>query len=330
MKGQCSSMITGVDMGGTNIRTGLFTSEGRLQNKSIKIHYGSFPPQKTIDLVVLEVNNILKKEGLDLFNISAMGVGFPGHVNFKRGIALTTSNLPQWDDIPLRDILEDRLKIPVYLDNDANLAALAEHLFGAGKGAKNMIYLTVSSGIGAGVIINGKIYRGNQGTAGEIGHTTLDINGPVCTCGKRGCLMAMASGIGIANIAKGVIREGKKTLIKDLAQNDINKITAKVIAEAAFRGDEFAENLIEQAARSLGIGLANLVEIFDPEMIIVGGGLSKIKEKFLELVEEVAIQRVPEQLRDSVNIVSSPLGSDAGLIGAASLVITERNQNRGD
>ncbi|UCG93884.1 MAG: ROK family protein [Candidatus Aerophobus sp.] len=323
-------MIMGVDMGGTNIRTGLFTSEGRLQNKSIKIHYGSFPPQKTIDLVVLEVNNILKKEGLDLFNISAMGVGFPGHVNFKRGIALTTSNLPQWDDIPLRDILEDRLKIPVYLDNDANLAALAEHLFGAGKGAKNMIYLTVSSGIGAGVIINGKIYRGNRGTAGEIGHTTLDINGPVCTCGKRGCLMAMASGIGIANIAKGVIRKGKKTLIKDLAQNDINKITAKVIAEAAFRGDEFAENLIEQTARSLGIGLANLVEIFDPEMIIVGGGLSKIKEKFLELVEEVAIQRVPEQLRDSVNIVSSPLGSDAGLIGAASLVITERNQNRGD
>jgi len=323
-------MIIGVDMGGTNIRTGLFTCEGRLQNKSIKIHYGSFPPQKTIDLVVLEVNNILKKEDLDLFNISAMGVGFPGHVNFKRGIALTTSNLPQWDDIPLRDILEDRLKIPVYLDNDANLAALAEHLFGAGKGAKNMIYLTVSSGIGAGVIINGKIYRGNRGTAGEIGHTTLDINGPVCTCGKRGCLMAMASGIGIANIAKGVIREGKKTLIKDLAQNDINKITAKVIAEAAFRGDEFAENLIEQAARSLGIGLANLVEIFDPEMIIVGGGLSKIKEKFLELVEAVAIQRVPEQLRDSVNIVSSPLGSDAGLIGAASLVITERNQNRGD
>lgn len=330
MKGQRSSMIIGVDMGGTNIRTGLFTCEGRLQNKSIKIHYGSFPPQKTIDLVVLEVNNILKKEGLDLFKMSAMGVGFPGHVNFKRGIALTTSNLPQWDDIPLRDILEDRLKIPVYLDNDANLAALAEHLFGAGKGAKNMIYLTVSSGIGAGVIINGKIYRGNRGTAGEIGHTTLDINGPVCTCGKRGCLMAMASGIGIANIAKGVIREGKKTLIKDLAPNDINKITAKVIAEAAFRGDEFAENLIEQAARYLGIGLANLVEIFDPEMIIVGGGLSKIKEKFLELVEKIAIQRVPEQLRDSVNIVSSPLGSDAGLIGAASLVITERNQNRGD
>jgi len=318
-------MIIGVDMGGTHIRTGLFTSKGILQNKSIKIHYGNLPPQKMIDLVVLEVNNILEKESLDLFNISGMGVGFPGHVDFERGIALTTSNLPQWDDIPLRDILEDRLKIPVYLDNDANLAASAEHLFESGKGIKNMIYVTVSSGIGAGVIINGKIYRGNRGTAGEIGHTTLDINGPVCTCGKRGCLMAMASGIGIANIAKGVVGEGKKTLIKDLVQNDMNKITAKVIAEAAFRGDEFAESLIEQAARYLGMGLANLVEIFDPEMIIVGGGLSKIREKFLELVKEVAIQRVPKQLRDSVNIVSSRLGSDAGIIGAASLVITEKN-----
>jgi glucokinase len=330
MRGQSSLMIIGVDMGGTNIRTGLFTPQGRLQNKSIKIHYGNLPPQKVIDLVISEVNNILKKEGLDLFNISGMGVGFPGHVDFKRGIALTTSNLPQWDDIPLRDILEDRLKISVYLDNDANLAALAEHLFGAGKGTKNMIYLTVSSGIGAGLIINGKIYRGNRGTAGEIGHTTLDINGPVCTCGKRGCLMAMASGIGIANIAKEDVRKGKKTLIRDLVQNDISKITAKVIAEAAFRGDELAESLIEQAARYLGIGLANLIEIFDPEMIVVGGGLSKIKEKFLELVKEIAIQRVPKQLRDSVNIEASRLASDAGIIGAASLVITERNQNRGN
>ena len=324
MKEERSLMIIGVDIGGTNIRTGLFTCEGKLQNKSIKTHYGNLSSQEIIDLIISEVNSILKREGFSLFNIHGIGVGFPGHMDFKRGIALTTSNLPQWDNVPLRDILENRLKVPIYLDNDANLSALAEHRFGVGKGTRNMIYVTISSGIGAGIIINGKIYRGSRGSAGEIGHTTLDINGPVCTCGKRGCLMAMASGIGIANIAKEAVREGERTLIRDLVQNDINKITAKVIARAACKKDRFAENLIEQAGRCLGIGLANLIEIFDPEMIIIGGGLSKIREGFLELAKEVAIHRIPKQLRDSVNIVSSSLGSDAGIIGAASLVITEK------
>lgn len=310
----------GVDVGGTNVRTGLFASPDKPQSRRIKTHHGTSSPQEMIDLITKEVHGILQKEGLDLCKAKGVGVGFPGHLDFTEGVTLTSSNLPQWENIPLRDILEERLKIPVFLDNDANLAALAEHRFGAGKGSKDMVYVTVSSGIGAGIIIDGKIYRGSRGTAAEIGHTLLDINGPLCTCGQRGCLMAMASGIGIANMAKVAIRQGRKTLINDLISNDVNQITAEVIARAACQGDKLAENLFQQAQIYLGIGLANLVEILDPEMIIVGGGLCETKETFLEVVRESAVQRLPEQLRGFVKIVPAALGSDSGIIGAALLI----------
>ncbi len=321
-------IVIAVDMGGTNIRTGLFTSPEKPQRRRTETHCGILSPQEMIDKVILEVRSIVQEEGLDLCKVKGVGVGFPGHLDFKRGVTLTSSNLPQWENISLRDILEERLKIPVSLDNDANLGALAEHRFGAGTGTRNMIYVTVSSGIGAGIIIDGKIYRGSWGKAAEIGHTSLDINGPLCACGQRGCLMAVASGIGIANLAKGAVRKGKKTLIGDLVQNDFTRINAEVIAEAARQGDKFAENLLEQVQIYLGTGLANLIQILDPEMIVVGGGLCEAKETFLESVIEITTCKLPEQLRPFVRIVHTALGSDSGIIGAASLAIDSNSQNR--
>ena len=224
----------------------------------------------------------------------------------------------------MKGIVEQRLGVPVCLDNDVNLAALAEHRFGAGKGVRDMIYVTTGSGIGAGIIIDNRLYRGTHGTAGEIGHTTLDIDGPVCTCGNRGCLMAMASGIGITNIAKREVKKGKATLIGKMVGNDIDKLTARVIKEAASRGDEFSRQLIERAVTSFGVGLANLIEIFDPEMIVIGGGLSQIKEDFLDCVRKIAARRIPKQLGNAVKIVRSSLGGDAGIIGAALLIAEEQ------
>lgn len=199
----------------------------------------------------------------------------PGLSNPETGILFTSPNLPRWRDVPLRDIIEKEFSKKAFIINDANAAALGELYFGAGRGANDFVYITISTGIGGGIIIDGKIYTGSIGTAGEVGHMTIDDNGPLCNCGNRGCWETLASGTALAREARHRIKERAKTSILDYADGDVEKVTAEAIDKAAQAGDNLAKELIVRTGYYLGVGLANLINIFNPEIIVIGGWLSQ-------------------------------------------------------
>jgi glucokinase len=252
-----------------------------------------------------------------------VGLGFPGNVNGPAGLVLVCSNLPTWNHVPLRDIVASRIAMPVVLDNDTNLCAVGEHRFGAGRGAGNMVYVTFSTGYGIGIIINHQLYVGHTGTAGEIGHAVIDIGGPFCSCGKRGCVMAYASGIGLSRMAYEAIDAGADTLLRDLAQPDRRRIGGEQIAEVARRGDAVAREIIERAGYYGGVGLSLIVEILNPELIVMGGGLTRIGPMLLEPALAAMHEHTESALWDSVRVVPWELGDDLGIIGAAAKVFTD-------
>jgi glucokinase len=244
-------------------------------------------------------------------------VGSPGPLDSRAGIVVAPPNLPGWRDVPLERLLEDSLGIPVFLEKDTNAAAVGEHRFGAGQGADHMIYVTVGTGIGGGLILDGELYGGTRGMAGEVGHVTIVPDGPVCGCGNRGCLEAMASGTAITRDARRRVTAGVSTLMLDLAGGDVEEITAKVVARAADRGDEEAQRILAQAMAYLGIGMANLVNLFNPQLIVIGGGLTNIGEALFEPVRRAIDERAFRSPAEVVRVVPAALGDKVGVLGAA-------------
>ena len=205
----------------------------------------------------------------------------------------------------------------MHLINDASAAALGEHRFGAGEGLNNMVYLTVSTGIGGGIIINRELYDGTDGCAAEIGHMVIEVDGPKCNCGNSGCLEVMASGTAIAREAQRYIDQGQRSSLTEFSKHSTGGITAEVVAQAAKNGDTVAFEVIRRAAFYLGIGIANVVNIFNPEMVIIGGGVSKTGELLLKPARKVVKQKVFKLPASTVHIVRSRLGDNAGILGAA-------------
>jgi glucokinase len=248
--------------------------------------------------------------------LHSISIAAAGAIDTDNGIITVSPNLPDWVDIPLRDITQAAYGISIFLLNDANAAALGEHRLGAGKGSANLIYITVSTGIGGGIIIDNKLYSGTSGSAGEIGHMTIDVNGPVCNCGSTGCLETLASGTAVAREAINRIKNGEKSSLTETIK-EIENITTKDVGQAATDGDALALAIIDRASYYLGVGLANLVNILNPDIIIVGGGLSKLGDLLLEPAREVVQERAFQLPAQAVRIVPSQFGDDAGIIGAA-------------
>lgn len=222
----------------------------------------------------------------------------------------------------MKELVATKLGVEVALDNDANAAALAEHRFGAGRGVQHMVYITFSTGVGSGIIIDGHLYRGGLGTAGEVGHMTIDVDGPLCTCGNRGCLLAWASGMALARMAREAMAAGISPGIARLAGGDPERATAEVVAEAARQGDAVAQELVERTGAFLGIGLASLIQLLNPELIVIGGGLSRIGERlFAPMRRSLAERVVNPALAASARIVQAELGDEVGVIGAAALLL---------
>ena len=211
---------------------------------------------------------LLESQGLSISSISAVGVGVPGPVITEAGMVLAPPIMPGWDRYPIRSTLEKMWGCPVTLNNDAELGALGEWAYGAGRGEKNIAYIKVGTGIGAGLILNQQIYGGTTGAAGEIGHLTIDENGPLCNCGNHGCLEAFASGYAIAQQGQLLIQSGKRTLLSDLGSE---KITAHEVAEAARRGDLHAQEILRRSGTFIGIAIAGLINLFNPSIVIIGG-----------------------------------------------------------
>ena len=265
----------------------------------------------------------MQQTGVSAGQVAGVGLSFAGHTNGQRGVVLTSSNMPQWDQVPLRDIVSKRLNQRVLLDNDTNLGVLAEHRYGAGRGVADMVYVTFSTGVGMGIMVGGKLYQGHTGTAGEIGHTVVETDGRRCSCGKRGCLMAYACGIALRNRAWERIQSGEETALRDLAWDDPQLINGELICEVAKRGDPVAQDLIISTGRYLGICLSTIVQVLNPELIVIGGGLTNIGSMLLDPCMESLRQNVHPVLWGAGRTVLGRFQEHVSLIGGAAAVFSE-------
>lgn len=313
-----TNVFCGVDLGGTTINIGLVTTGGTIvaeQQIPSNVHQG-------VDYVVEQIAVVIREfttsEQWDV-TIDAIGIGVAGLVNSPDGILKEATNFPGWIDVPLAEKLEHLLKLPVILDNDANVAALGEFSFGAGHGYPNMIMVTLGTGVGAGLILDGMIYRGAYGAAGEFGHITIDRHGETCGCGRRGCVEAYVGSKGIRRDALRLLREHPKSL---LAAYDPEKLTPKDIFTEAQRQDEVAKTVFRQAGEYLGLGLGNVVNLLNIQRVVLGGGVALAGELLIDSAQEALRYAALNNSDEPVRIVKAQLGSHSGIVGAASLAMS--------
>jgi len=315
-------LIVAVDIGGTQARAALVNPDGRIVARRItatQAEEGVQAALQRIMAIVWEVLGDIPKE-----RILGLGVAAPGPLDPWRGVIYNPPNLPGWDKLPLRELWEKEFGLPVYVGNDANLAALGEHRYGAGQGIRHLAYLTISTGIGGGVIVDGRLLLGAAGLASEVGHMTVEARGPRCKCGNIGCLEVLAAGPAIAREGVAALRQGRSPGIKALVGNDLASVTGKVVVEAALAGDAVAREILQRAAFYIGVGIVNLVHLFNPNLVILGGGIAiGAGEALLAPVREVVFQRAMPAFCQNLSIVPAALGDDAGLLGAAALVLSQ-------
>jgi len=309
--------VLAIDLGGTKIIAAIISNQGRVITREYYLTLAEEGPQLVIKRTLSAIDRLLSSRGIDSSQLNSISIAAAGAIDFDKGLVTLSPHLPGWYDIPLRDLIKEKYRVNTFLVNDASAAALGEHRFGAGKGVNNLIYLTVSTGIGGGIIINGKLYSGPCGSAGEIGHMTIDVNGPRCSCGNIGCLEMLASGTAVAREAIKRIRQGERSSLTEIVEGKIESITAEKVEVAAQGGDSLALEVILKAANYLGAGLVNLVNIFNPEMIIVGGGMAKMGNLLLDPAKQVVRERAFQLPAQAVRIVPAQLGDDAGVLGAA-------------
>ena len=362
-------LVIGVDLGGTQIRTAVLRGATLLSRISI-LTGAATQPDNVLPRIYEAIQEALDKANVSLGQVVGIGVAAPGPLDSKTGIVFSPPNLPGWDGIPLRDLLAERFQTSIYVDNDANVAGLGEYMFGAGQGSRHMVYMTISTGIGGGVIADGKLLRGANGTAGELGHMTIDWHGERCTCGNIGCLEYIASGTSIARRANQAIQAGEgaelltfartmlrhsstvadqsalpthsydpttvelhisaleeeeDTLANALQQEEEEdlQVNARTVALAAEAGIPLARAIIQHTAEALGVGFVNIIHIFNPDMIIVGGGVTQMGPMLMEPALRIVQERAMKAPREAVQIVQAQLGTNVGLIGAGALVYSQ-------
>jgi glucokinase len=264
----------------------------------------------------------LARELLDSETPAAIGVSFGGPVDYRLGQVRLSHHVPGWENIRLQHMLEQAFHAPAAVDNDANVAALGEACFGAGRGAGSLLYITISTGVGGGWILNGAPWRGAEGMAGEIGHTVVDPQGPLCLCGKNGCVERLASGPYLAADARRVLQDHPErgTILRSLAGGDLSNITGKLLSEAAAAGDELAWELLERSAWALGVAIGNAANLLNPQVFVLGGGLTKSGEHYWQVLRQTARQTALPQVH--FEVLPAALGDDAPLWGALALALT--------
>lgn len=302
-----------LDIGGTNIRAALFPLKGIRPVNHLRINTLT-ENQKVEDRVVDLINTIWPKKG----KIHGIAVAAPGYVDSHKGVVISAVNIPGWTNLPLRKILHNKFRVPVLLGNDARLAALGEWKYGAARGFHDVLYLTISTGIGGGVIINDEILIGSRGMATELGHVTLLPDGPLCSCGHQGHLEALSSGPAIARYVQEQLKNG----VSSILMMDPN-LSSKEIAEAARKGDMLANSAFQRAGEFLGLGLANYIHIFNPSCIVLGGGVSLTGELLLKPVRSALKKHIlNKEYLENLSLVTAKLGDNAGLVGALTYLKT--------
>ncbi len=349
-------LVIGVDLGGTHIRTAAL--QGSKLHSRVSLLTGENPtPDRVLPRVYGAIQQALDEAGITLEQIAGIGVATPGPLNNRTGVIYSPPNLPGWENVPLRDLIQQHFRSPILIENDAHTAGLGEYMYGAGRGSRYMVYLTVSTGIGGGVIIDGKILEGANGTAGELGHMTIDWKGERCNCGNIGCLEYLASGTAIARYANEAIAAGQgadllafaSTMLEHTATvpdqealptHDPNtqpldeydelsgvaehlRVNAYTVARAAEAGIPLARDIITHVAEALGAGLVNIIHVYNPDIIILGGGVMQMGRMLMEPALRIVQERTMKAPRASLRITLAQLTRNAGLVGAGALVYSK-------
>ncbi len=306
--------VLGIDMGATHVGILLADYSARLIGEieaPLDITQG---PQACLKTVVDLAHTLIEKNSIQAGSIHAVGIGVPGPVVAGAGIVSFPPIMPGWNNYPIRDTLVKEFNCPVVLSNDAELGAIGEWAYGAARGVHNLLYLKVGTGIGAGILLEGQVYRGTSGSAGEIGHITINENGPLCTCGNYGCLEAMAGGKAIATKAVELVRKGQRTQLSSIQPAD--SITSQDVINAARGGDLLSQQIIMEVGVHLGTALASAVNLFNPAMIVVGGGVAQIGDLLLEPVRRTVYQRGLRTASQAVRITTALLERRSSGMGA--------------
>ena len=320
--------ILGVDLGGTNIVVGAMPADG---SREIAVHAEATHAERGAEAVMDRITamieqvvaEVLEAEGVTRRDVLGVGVGAPGPLDRERGVVVVAPNLG-WHDFPLRDSIADRVRLPTTLDNDANCATVGEWWCGAARGGRNVVGVTIGTGIGGGLILDGELYHGSSDVAGEIGHTTIDITGRFCKCGNYGCLEAYASGPAIALRAREALGRDEVSILPKLVDNHLDRITAATVYQAANQGDTLAGEIVRDTATFLGAGIANLLNIFNPDVVVLAGGVTLAGDRLLEPLRAEVKRRAFRPAVESCRIVPGSLEGTAGMVGAVATFKTQK------
>jgi glucokinase len=317
--------VVGVDLGGTNISVGVLPLDGgngdvlALDSRPTQADKGAkYVVDRMVAMVEGAIRTVAQESGGSKDDFAGIGIGSPGPLDRKTGTIINTPNLG-WRNFPLRDLISNAVGLPAALDNDANCATYGEWWLGAGKNVDHLVGITLGTGIGGGIVLNGEIFHGASDSAGEIGHTTIDSTGRKCNCGNYGCLEAYASGPAIAARAVEGIEAGAETVLPDLVDGDLDRITAAIVYEGAVLGDAYANEVMKETAKFLGTGVANIINTLNPQMVVIAGGVTKAGDHlFVPLKAEVR-RRAFKSAQEACEIVPAGLMNTAGVIGAVAM-----------
>jgi glucokinase len=310
--------VLALDVGGTKLAAGVVRGDGSVRSRLVEPADRDRGPDDMIRRHLALGRRAVEAARLDPGAIRAVGIACGGPLDPERGIILAPLHLPGWVDVPLVAIAEDAFRVPAAVDNDATAGAVAEWRFGAGRDRDvgSLVYLTISTGIGGGLVLDGRPYRGAAGNAGELGHLTIDIDGDPCACGRRGCLEAYASGTNIARRAREALAAGEPSSLRGL-----ERVTARDVATAAAAGDALAGRVWDDTTRRLGSAVATILDVLNPDLVVLGGGVTNAGDALLQPVRETALREAMRPAAESADVVLATLGEDLGVVAAASVAL---------
>lgn len=315
--------LVGVDLGGTKILAGVFTTSLKCVGRSKMSTKAERGSAAVVERIAHCVQDAVDECDLDLHQVKGVGIGAPGSVDPENGRVMFAGNLG-WKDVSLKKELEKQLEIPVFLQNDCNICALGVHEVELEGKPRNLVGIFLGTGIGGGIILEGKLFSGFNRTAGEVGHMVLEVNGPKCTCGNRGCWEALSSRSALFRQVQEAVKDGQKTLLTDMLGSDLKDLRSGDLRKAINKGDKFVEHIVEEAAKYTGIAVANLINVINPEVIVLGGGLmDALENEMMPVVIESAREHAFPGSDKGVKILPSKLGDDAGITGGAVLARRE-------
>jgi glucokinase len=320
-----SGRVLGVDIGATKIAVGIVDGDGKILTQARKLMVANGTADAALQAVISAIDALAGTEQIQTEQIQKIGICAPGPLDPRTGVVINPPNLPCWRNFPLAEKISQKYHLCVKVDNDANAAALAETLWGSARGYRYVFYAGIGTGIGTGIVIDGSIYHGNTGSAAEGGHVSIDYHGPVCNCGKRGCIEVLASGTAIGARARAKLTDQppRGSLLRDLAKGNIVAVTSELVGEAYAAGDPLAREILEETVEMLTAWLGNIVDLLDPDVLVIGGGAGAMLKPFFEEIKGRLPSWCVNPHASQIPLLGAQYGADSGIAGGAALCYAE-------